>query len=107
MMLDFKESCIEWLKGCSNTMDGHPEDCKQCTTAFREHIEKLLAAEAAKPKTYGIWSIYDSRWATSHDGSIFKTTDILKAEKITRMFNVYSRRAEVREVSQCEGRRFE
>jgi hypothetical protein len=43
--LGIKESCIEWLKGCSNTVGGHPEDCEKCTVVFREHIEKLVTAE--------------------------------------------------------------
>lgn len=43
--LDFKQSCIEWLKSCSNTINGHPEDCKECTIAFREHLQKLVMCE--------------------------------------------------------------
>jgi hypothetical protein len=43
--LDYRESCLEWLKGCSNTIDGHPEDCKECTKAFREHIEHLVGLD--------------------------------------------------------------
>ena len=47
MWLNYEQSCKEWIKGCSNTMDGHPEDCEQCTRVLREHIEKLIAAENA------------------------------------------------------------
>lgn len=46
--LDYRESCLEWLTGCSNTIDGHPEDCKECTTAFREHIERLSDYEKSE-----------------------------------------------------------
>ena len=49
MMLNYEQSCKEWVKGCSNTIDGHAEDCEECTRIFREHIEKLMKAED-KPK---------------------------------------------------------
>lgn len=40
-MLNYEQSCKEWMKGCSNTIGGHPEDCQECTRVFREHLEKL------------------------------------------------------------------
>jgi hypothetical protein len=44
-MLNYEQSCKEWIRGCSNTVDGHAEDCEECTRIFREHIEKLMKVE--------------------------------------------------------------
>lgn len=45
MMLNYEQSCKEWVRGCSNTVGGHAEDCEECTRVFREHIMKLMARE--------------------------------------------------------------
>lgn len=47
-MLNYEQSCKEWIRGCSNTIGGHAEDCKECTKIFREHIEKLMKEELIK-----------------------------------------------------------
>jgi hypothetical protein len=65
--LNLRDSYIEWLKGCSNTIDGHPEDCKECTTAFREHIQNLLTDNqwtTDTPKENGYyWLLLDGKKA--------------------------------------------
>lgn len=37
----YQSACEEWLNGCSNAEDGHPEQCQDCTTAFLDRIRQI------------------------------------------------------------------
>jgi len=37
----WEAACREWLKGCSNTLNGSPAECEECTNAFLKHLLKL------------------------------------------------------------------
>lgn len=65
-MLNYEQSCKEWIKGCSNTIGGHAEDCEECTRIFREHIEKLIKDELAHAEIEE-WILREAREASDKD----------------------------------------
>ena len=40
----YEKACKEWLKGCSCAKPNKPEECKECTQAFLNHIKNLAKA---------------------------------------------------------------
>lgn len=37
----YEKLCLEWLKGCSCSESGHPEQCKDCTEGFLEAVKNV------------------------------------------------------------------
>lgn len=48
----YEKACKTWLTGCSDTENGAPEDCKECTTVFREHIQSIAHLRTAHPEIF-------------------------------------------------------
>lgn len=37
----YEQAAKEWLKGCSCSTNGKPEECHQCTEAYLKRIKQL------------------------------------------------------------------
>jgi hypothetical protein len=44
-MNKYERACREWLKGCSCSDEGKPEQCEECTESFLNKIRELKAEE--------------------------------------------------------------
>jgi len=44
-LLNWEESCKEFLKGCSVARPDHQEECEECLKAFMDHLRNLAAKE--------------------------------------------------------------
>lgn len=47
-MNKYEKACKELLKGCTCSSHGHPEECKECLSAFLEHIKNLATIDNYK-----------------------------------------------------------
>ncbi len=44
-MANWKETCLEFLKGCSNAPPDNPQECKECLDAFVNNLVCLKKEE--------------------------------------------------------------
>ena len=77
-VLDFEESCKEWVKGCSCASVSRPWECVECTRAFYEHVQKLIAAQI--PKSCGAELAMGQHWAFCGETDMGQTMPALCTE---------------------------